>query len=291
MWEISDGPKTVSATRKLIREFVEMLPCPDDRPLQERRLEFHRENLRAGSFRSPEWASAYCVETQKTYRINGKHTSIVLQDWDDPDYHKIVLTRYTCPTLRDVAALYATYDARESSRTHKDIYTVFARTHAALSDLPKNYIAQAIAGMAWAIWGHEAKRKSASERAQLALTNPQFVVFVAETIAGVEGRHLNRAGVVAAMYKTWSKNKGDSAQFWRMVRTGEAADPNHASRVLQRWLLTATAGRHASSTSRSERSAGAREFMARCIHGWNAFRKNESTRLQYFAKADLPDVA
>ena len=38
------------------------------------------------------------------------------------------------------------------------------------------------------------------------------------------------------------------------------------------------------------KAAPDREFYVKCIHAWNAWRRNETTNLNYYADADVPAI-
>lgn len=78
MWKQVEKPRTVLASRNLVSEFVNMDPAPYDRPLSEKRLQVYEHILRNGEFRTVTWASCLCLETNNTYRVNGKHTATLL---------------------------------------------------------------------------------------------------------------------------------------------------------------------------------------------------------------------
>src|SRR4051812_22803639 len=109
-WKLTGRPKTQKVTKALAKAFVDMEAAPHDRPLSERRLQVYEKLLYMGEFRPVTWASAYCVETGETYRVNGKHTSIMLSGLEVlPDFF-VTIEEYECDTLQDVAKLYSTFD-------------------------------------------------------------------------------------------------------------------------------------------------------------------------------------
>ena len=78
MWHKKENPRTAKVTRSLVKEFVEMDPAPNDRPLSEKRLQVYRRILADHQFRPCVWASVFCKDTNCDYRVNGKHTSLML---------------------------------------------------------------------------------------------------------------------------------------------------------------------------------------------------------------------
>jgi len=75
-----EKPKLVKINSSLARKFRDMERYPNDRNLQPNRCEFLRTAIRANTFRGSEWVSASLPETDKIYRMNGKHTSNVIAE-------------------------------------------------------------------------------------------------------------------------------------------------------------------------------------------------------------------
>jgi hypothetical protein len=178
-------------------------------------------------------------------------------------------------------------------RSAKDVYMVYAMSDPSLATLSSKLIALAAAGMAFAEWENQASSHAAEEKAAFLLAHPDFVTWLGDALSGPdkEVRWLRRASVVAAMYKTWSKAPEKATAFWAEVKGGTSPDPNAPSRVLQRWLMGTSILSGSSSGKSSKTLAGLHEMMVRCLHGWNAWRRNEKTRLNYFADKPTPEVA
>ncbi len=75
--------------------------------------------------------------------------------------------------------------------------------------------------------------------------------------------------------------------FWTAVRDATGPKPDCADRKLEKWLWTTVLKR----TTTERVIVGTREMYVKCIHAWNAWRKNEATNLAYFAKAKTPAAA
>lgn len=291
MWSVIEGPRAIKLTRKLAEEFAQMERCPHDREMQSARLEHIKTIVDSGHFRSPEWATAKCQETGKKYRVNGKHTSNVLSVCAVIPEVKVIITDYLCPTLKDVASLYATFDARFSSRTSKDIYLVYAQSVERIKDVVSSTITLAASGMSFATWEIGSFNHDVEERAQLLVRNPDFILWLSGILYGctTEFKFIRRSGVVAAMFLTWCKDQKDAGTFWESVKTGSDPDNNHPTRVLQRKLMSVS-GMSGSSRSLKEK-ASIHEMFVRCIRGWNLFRKGEkSGTLTYRSVDPTPEV-
>ena len=301
-WKLIDKPKTQKVTKALAKTFAEMDPAPHDRDLSERRLQVYEKLLAAGQFLPVTWASALCEETGGLYRVNGKHTSVMLSGMDKLPEFFATIEEYECETLEDVAKLYATFDSGMQSRTARDIYMSFAATMPELKEASDKTITAAIVGISYVKYDLDSRRTTPAERAELILDNAEFVMWLQLLLAGgptvkdsgVEGRskmkamHLYRKPVVAAMYQTWSKVKGDALAFWSAVRDETGPTPASPARKLSRYLLTSNLK---GNDYGRVKTAGNREQFVKCIHAWNAWRKGESTDLRYYADVKVPAIS
>ena len=82
-------------------------------------------------------------------------------------------------------------------------------------------------------------------------------------------------------------------EFWTLVKDESAPNRDDPTRVLNRYLLrTALAGGGpASNAAHGKKLVDFREMYVKCLHAWNAWRKGETTNLNYYAKADVPSVS
>lgn len=292
MWKIAEKPRTLIATKALVKEFSEMTPAPYDRPLSERRLQVYQRILKAGEFRPCTWASVNCSETGEVYRVNGKHTSIMLSGVIDnlPEFF-VTLERYSCDNLHDVAELYNTFDSRLGSRTAHDMNLAFYSTMPEIAGTPKALIHYTVTAASFAKWGEGYTSQSPADRAELLLDNGEFVVWLLGIINTDRKKilHVTRGPVVNAMYTTFHKAKGPATEFWTLVRDETHQDRDNASRTLARFLsrVGVACGRGAKP---GKLLSSAREMYVKCIHGWNAWRRNQKTDLKYHPDAKLPSA-
>ncbi len=305
-WKLRGKPVTTKVTRKLASEFAEMDPAPHDRKLSERRLQVYNILLNKGEFRPVTWAKAYCKETEGWYRVNGKHTSILLSGMPTMPEFFVTIEEYDTDTLEDVAKLYSTFDSKMQSRTANDIYLSFAATVPELKGLPVRTITVSVAGMN--LWedpnsvqgGNQKGTNQPADRAEMLLEHSDFVVWLdtifrpadeAEDCNTVRKkdrfRHLHRSPVVAAMFGSWQKDAVAATAFWNAVRdgTGTVGKPD---RKLNQFLLTTVVGRKAYNSD--SKNASEKEMLVRCIHSWNAWRRGEKSDLRYYPEAKVPEM-
>lgn len=296
-WKLINKPHTMKVTKALAMEFAEMEPAPHDRQLSERRLQVYQRLLAQGLFRPVTWARAVCPETNGIYRVNGKHTSVMLSRCDPMPGFYVVVEDYECDSLEDVSRLYATFDSSLQSRNANDIYGSFAATVPEFNECSGRTISLAASGMSLSKWGIRYNTEhQPAERAELLLEDPEFVMWLdglftskkeASESNQVGTRHIQRTAVVAAMKDAWDKSSKAASEFWTLVRDETGKTPSLPDRVLARYLLTVGVDTGNGTRSRTKR-ASPREIYVKCLHAWNAWRKGETTRLSYFADAEIP---
>jgi hypothetical protein len=294
-WKLISAPKTTKATKALAIEFAEMEPAPQDRPLSERRLQVYERLLRAGEFRPVAWASAECRETHETYRVNGKHTSVLLSRQEPVPELYIIVERYACDTLEDVAKLYSTYDSKLSSRTTADINRAFAAAVPELAGVAQSNLNLCASAISYCDLQEKTYRLQPQERAENLLEHHEFVLWIQDLFGTRRGNskynHLARMAVYAAMFGCYRRDKDAATKFWTAVRDETGTAPDTPDRKVGRYLLGVRTGRDATGRTigHSYRSTvNDRQVFCKCIHGWNAWRKNESTVLKYTETDDIP---
>lgn len=296
-WKQIEKPRTVLASRALVDEFVNMDAAPHDRPLSEKRMLVYQRILKNREFRTVTWASAVCLETNNTYRVNGKHTATLLAGFNPlPEFH-VTVERYQCETLNDVAKLYNTFDSTLASRTTSDINLAFAATVRELAGVTPKVINLTVSAATFHRWDEaELRRVPPAERAEQLLDNVNFALwlqsFIPKSCDGGNkkigsAKHLLRSPVVSAMMATYRKAPRLCAEFWATVRDETAAERDDPTRVLGRYLLVAAIGGGASRAATGKKMVGAREIYSKSLHAWNAWRKGERTDLKYYASAPL----
>lgn len=285
-WKLKDV-SVRKATRGLIEEFATMAACPHDRPMSNKRMQVIGAALEGNTFRTCEWAAVHCHETKMTYRVNGKHTSTQLYTMNGtaPKGLEVIVERYEADTLEDVAKLYATFDTRSQSRSTGDINYAFAASVPELEDIGPKAISLCVTGMSFAIWEEGYGNRSAEERASLLIAHKEFVKWFWDTIGPkvAESKHLYRGAVVAAMFQTFKKAKGASQEFWTLVKDGSGTVHTTPDRKLNKMLLTNVV-RGMGTT----KAMDSREMYVKCLHAWNAWRRNEDTDLKYYSTAKTP---
>ena len=284
-YELVGTPKPVKITKGFAEKWAAMEAVKNDRRLSAPRVAVYKKLAAAGMMRPVEWAKVHCLETQENYRVNGKHTSTAFSQMDDvPDGLCAIVSEYQCDTLRDVAELYSTFDARITLRTTNDINRSFAAVDPELMDIPSGLINLGISAISAKKWGQSYHKYSAQERAEC-LFDPDckaFFRWLASVVNDAKtNKRLRRVAVVWAMYATFLRSRKDATEFWLAVRDETGTAPNLPDRKLSRWLIE-------NSADNKGRNQGTIEMYAKCVIAWNAWRAGSPTNLAYHPDAKLP---
>ncbi len=298
MFREIEKPKLVKVTHTIARAWKDMQRFPHDREIQPSRMEYLKRSVASGEFRGSEWVSARCKETGLTYRLNGKHTSHALVDAFEggqvPQNVFALVRHYECDTMEDCARLYATFDAKQSARSRGDIIRGFANANPDFEVVPQSILGLIAAGMAYSKWEQASQHKSVVEHAMLLIENPEFVLWASKLLQGdnKHTRHIKRKATIAAMTRTWFKNKEKANEFWTYIREDCDLPKNSPVRVLYRWLLSTSLNVGGATNATGKTVANAREMLARCIHSWNNWRKGVMTEtLRYHRNSPIPQAA
>lgn len=310
-WTQYDKPKLVDLSKSFANQFRDMEACPGDRPVSENRKNILKSIVHSDKFRLCEWSSVFCEETQKEYRVNGKHTSTVFSELfenangSSETLRKIQIlwTRYTAKTLEDVADLYSTFDSSVSSRTRGDINRSFAGTDAQLRDVSEKVINTSVAGMAFyklpvsvSHGGARLKVSLSADRARLMLEHKDFVLWF-DTLLRTGGKEsdakaMRRSPVAACIFATYLKAPLKAAEFWIAVRDASGINRLSPDRMLNKFLIQSTIDSGAGSRSTTKNIVRGEEMFAKCVHAWNAWRdgKAELGTLKWYPEAKRPSV-
>ncbi len=251
-----------------------MTPAPHDRPVGKIRLAVYRKAVSLGLFRPVQWGSALCLADGVTYRVNGKHTSIVFSEQEDPMPELYVtVENYRCDTLEDVARLYATYDGKDSTRTSSDINRMFAATDPDLSAITSKVLNLAVTGISFQQFREQYCKVRPVERAEALLVNREFVCWLDGMLTGGDSLHLKRGPVVGAMFGSWMKSRKAATEFWSMVRDNDGPEQcRKLNTYLNRSHISISSG--VNKPARDRTTFGS--MFDNCVSAWSAWRKGSS---------------
>lgn len=283
------APRPIQITRKNAEAHAALPNIRNDRVLKQDRLDAYKRMIVNGTMRPVTWATARCVETGETYRVNGQHTATAYMQVERvPENSYAMVEEYVCDTLEDVVRLYQTFDSKSAVRAQSEIYKAFAGTDDRLADVQARLVEKCIGGIAVSKGGgsmvYDRFANATADRATDMLRHIDFVLWVNNNFRAGQHSHMVRVGCIAAMFSSWQKCQRDCKTFWLEIRDETNASPDHPTRKLSRFLLKFTAN------GKAGPSAIRGEYVA-CLHAWNAYRKNAPVRLCYMPTAEVPSVS
>lgn len=278
--------KVHDLNKKLADKFFTMERVPCDRPLSEKRIILYEGIVARGQWKTCQFASCYCEETGMTYRVNGKHQSTLFSRMDKiPSGLTAVVEEYSVKTLADVARLYSTFDNRAASRQSGDINSSFAGTVPELVGVRPKIINIVVSGLSYYLWNDTYGSHPAAERAELFLDQTGFALFVDDLIKSNAHRPLHRLSVVGAIFGSFKKSQKACQEFWTSVRDETGTSPDSPDRKLAKFLFESTVR---TSGIVKRRVFTQKTVYIKCIHAWNAWRREESTDLKVYEGKPIP---
>jgi hypothetical protein len=238
--------ETKPLTRELATQFATMKGSPTERERNESRCKHLRAKFLAGTLIPFNWSVAVLDGVE--YRMNGQHSSGVLNDLDGgfPEADVVVLTKYDVKNKEGLAQLFRQFDDRKSSRTPVDVSGAYQGLVDQIADVPRSAAKSAIEGIAW----FNDKIEGASVPSgddKFALFNREqyhpFVRFIGELLSDNKAPELKAPAVVGGIYATFTKNEADARSFWDLVaRKGDQFNDNAPTSVLDKWLVDINKG-------------------------------------------------
>jgi hypothetical protein len=268
-FHITDS-RTVGLTPELAKEFDEMPATVTERDLDPKRLKYLRESILNGRAIPFHWAKATVTGSPDLIRINGHHSSHVLNAMNGEFPKGLIahIDTFEVDTLEHVPVLFKQQDSRHSVRSLGDISGAYqAVTH--LAGLPKGPARKAIEAVSW------------FERKIVGLPVPTgddvYDLFFKEayhpfikmacSLVSIKTPEFSTP-VLAAMFGTFESSQTDSETFWKAVALqgdGNAAD--HPTTVLDAWLCDAR---------EAEEKPTQMEAYRACVVAWNRYRNHQS---------------
>jgi hypothetical protein len=253
-----------------------------DRKCREARIEWLSDKGRRQLLHAFVWATANVAG--KVYRLNGQHSSTLtlLQSEGVTLPEFVIVLRFECDSLEELAILFDQFDPKESVRNAAERSAVHIPHIEQLHSVSPNKVNKALAGMAWLIERKHGARLFDDDRQQLLYKHPDFVVFGAEFL----GRPwLSKPALVAAMFDTFLIDPDYATSFWTLIRDESHSDPQHATRKLAEFLKRS---QYVRPTMTSGEPVPDRGWYAKAVHSWNASIEGRGTNLHFAKDAPLP---
>lgn len=294
-WRLIGPAKVVKVTSELAEKFRDMEKFPRERTLTKSRRDFLKGKIAAGEWRGNTWASVMVDGT--TYRLNGRGSATAFCDLfaeGKEDIEAVVtVERYECDTMEQAAALWATFDPKQSARSKGNLLQAYASGSSVLVELPGQIIKLAAAGLGFAMFEKEYRKKTVENQAKLILDHDDFVEWLAKTldVKKTDAPHVFRMPVVAAMFKTYASEPKAAVEFWEVVRDDSDDPKADPRRQLKNWLQNHSFG--APSGKSELKPANDHEGYVICLSAWNAWRAKDTKWKpeKYVAKTKTPEVS
>lgn len=217
-----------------------------------------------------------------TYKINGQHTCWAKYYCSgyEPQVREI---KYRVETEEDLRQLYATYD-RGMGRSDSHLTMVELANNPHLREIPNSVIKLVTSGMKyWSFPTTAARRRCSPQDVASLATDKHLNLFLAicsfvrdNIESSKDAQFARRVAVIAAMFETFNKAQGPSADFWLPVLNGIGLDSKEDPRYQLRSFLLEV--RVKSSSSRGVRSVSDEEMYNHCVPAFNKWRRGEKIK-------------
>jgi hypothetical protein len=280
--------ETLPLTPELADKFRAMDASPTERGFDKARANMLRTKAEEGRLIAFNWAVAKLGD--KTYRMNGQHSSAVLSELNGqfPQGLKVHLDTYQVDNRENLASLFRQFDARKSGRTPTDVAGAYQGLHEELAGVAKPSAKLAAEGAAWydkyvmglpAPTGDDVYMLFAREKLY------PFFQWVGE-IFSIKTPELRRVPVVGAMYGAFDKNEAEARKFWMEVsRGGVEFEDSHPATVLDSFLKSVV-------EEKRKFDLKPANFYQASAYAWNAFREGKTiTSIKFDTRKGLYQIA
>lgn len=266
----------VDLTPDVLKEFRGLDASATERELDKTRVKYLNDKVIDGLAVSFRWATAKL--NGKTIRINGQHSSIMLEQMlstlgQMPPGLKVLREHFEVRDLDSVALLFQQYDARGSSRDVADIAGVYQAIHDELNEIPRPIGRLAIEAYVWF-------QRSVQQLPNIPVGDGVYTLFgdhglypyikwLAE-LHTVKTKELKNKAVMAAAFGTFETNERGARDFWDSVsRGGDPDEEDQPESVLDKWLIEMT------DPKKRPDGFGVKNLYQGCVYAWNAVRDNK----------------
>jgi len=285
MFALSAKPEVVQISPRMAEKLLVHNGFDGQRPLRPKRISHLANEMRRGEF-----TTATIGLAKENYNggrfmlVNGQHTlnACIVSGATIT----AVVEKYDCEDPRDISLLYQKYD--DSARSLSDVVKMECVSLGI--QWPLRIAQLVVTGLAMRCGG---RGMSKSEKAALLKDNLQVGAFINKVFntdveKGTSIKHMTKGPVVAAMAATWEKCQRDAEIFWAQVRDGEGLSKSMPSYRVREYLRETVSDFGAGARVIGMRRATDHEIISKCISGWNAYRRKQSTALKYFADKPIP---
>lgn len=279
----------IELSPELAKHYLEFNTFEVQRNIKTIHLNELTQKMKDGRFRFGEIAFAdYPSKYPRDIMMNGQHVcyAVLKSDITVP----CVLEKFKIDNERDMSELFRQFEIQP--RSLKDMAKVEA--HSLGLDWPIDFTSLMLAAakidslknLASMISGRGVTTKEQSiQLLSKYLKEGEWISSIMTSRS--QAKHLWRAPVVYVMFNTFRKNQPDSMVFWKKARDGENLTKDMPVMKVREFLLRSYSARASSSVYQR---ATNKEFITRCIIGWNSFRTGKPTNLVYRPGKPIPKI-
>jgi len=279
----SGKPVVLKVTANQISKFRAISRFVGDRKLKPAIQKMLKEDVERGVVLPFIWATCTDESTGETYRVDGNNSSAFLYENFSSVKNTlyIVLTHYTCDTTKEVGELWGVFNAKESSRTSREIIKGIAVTDPDLDGISVDLLQTGAAAIDSSDFEDRATR---GLNRGMRIVDDEWKGFIhfLDKLQKVspEGftKRARKMTVVEGILNTFMLSPGDTTyafDFWRDVLGGRGELENSPRRRLAAFLGAAVTH---SDSANSKVTVVKRPRMLFTIHKvWNADVAGKST--------------
>ncbi len=279
--------ETVPITQEYVSYFSSLPTTSGDRDRRskkgKRQIAGLLSKLRDEIFHTPKWAVA--VLDGKTYRVNGGHSSLMLEELngDFPGGMVAIVDTFECDSRADIADLFRQFDPKASARSKLQEVNAAKAVYAALSDVSPTNVNRAADGVARYQRYILGQRLNDDDKIRLVHEHTKFILFADEFM---QVPFMVKIGARVALFETHRQSPSLAWKFWTEVKDESNSKPGSGSRKLTAFLRKVHKPQ-----SPKENLLGSLECVyAKCIHAANQFKHGGSTQLSFHPKAGAPKL-
>lgn len=279
--------ETVPITKEYVSYFSSLPTTSGDRDRRSRKgkrqISGLFSKLRNGIFHTPKWAVA--ILDGKTYRVNGGHSSLMLEELngDFPDGMVAIIDTFECDSRADIADLFRQFDPKDSARSKLEEVNAAKAIYDALSDVSPTNVKRAVDGIARYRTYILGQWLNNDDKIRLVHDHTKFILFADEFLSIP---FMVKIGARVAMFETHSRSPSLALKFWSEVIDESKSQPKSGPRKLTEFLRRI----HHPENNNQKLQGSVECTYAKCIHAANQFKHGGGTLLSYHAKAGPPKL-
>lgn len=277
----------VPITKEYVSYFSSLPVVGGDRKRESRRGKRRIAQLRAklqdGIFHTPKWAVA--VLNGVTYRVNGGHSSLMLEELNGefPSGMVANVDTFQCEHRVDLADLFRQFDPKEGARTAGEVVDAAKAVYPVLSDISITNVRRAADSLARHGRYILDRVVSTDEKIRLVHHHVDFILFADQFLSL---KSMQKIGIRVALVETYEKSPPLALEFWAEVKNESNSDPESGSRKLAEFMRIIM-----NPVNNSQILRGRLECTyAKAIHAANQFKRGGKTNLCFHSKLGPPKL-